>query len=42
MEGLELTAEVHQETPLNIDLGINNEKHDCKIGTAGTCGQEGE
>jgi hypothetical protein len=24
---------IHQETPLNIDLEINNEKQDCKIGT---------
>jgi hypothetical protein len=22
-----------QETPLNIDFGINNERQDCKIGT---------
>jgi hypothetical protein len=24
---------IHQETPLNIDFGINNERQDCKIGT---------
>jgi hypothetical protein len=39
MEGVELTkestliVEIHQETPLNIDLGINKERQDCKIGT---------
>jgi hypothetical protein len=40
MEGVELTAETHREIPLNIDLEINNEKQDCKIGTVcvGTCG----
>jgi hypothetical protein len=26
---------IHQETPLNIDLGINNKRQDCKIGTVG-------
>jgi hypothetical protein len=24
-----------RETPLNIDLNINNERQDCKIGTVG-------
>jgi hypothetical protein len=39
MEGVELTkvkythSGVHGETPLNTDLGINNEKQDSKIRT---------
>jgi hypothetical protein len=40
---------IHQETPLNTDLRINNKRHDRKIGTVlgGTCkrvngGDEGE
>jgi hypothetical protein len=28
-----LTAGMHLKTPLNIDLNINNESQDCKIGT---------
>jgi hypothetical protein len=24
---------VHRETPVNTDVGINNERQDCKIGT---------
>jgi hypothetical protein len=24
---------LYQETPMNIDLGINNKRQDCKIGT---------
>jgi hypothetical protein len=24
---------IHQETPLNIDFGIKNERQDCEIGT---------
>jgi hypothetical protein len=24
---------IHRETPLNIDLNINNERQSCKIGT---------
>jgi hypothetical protein len=30
-----LTVGTHRETPLNIDLEINNERQDCKIGTMG-------
>jgi hypothetical protein len=30
-----LTEGVHGETPLNIDLGINSERQDWKIGTVG-------
>jgi hypothetical protein len=40
-----LTAEIHRETPLNINSDINNKRQDCKIGTVcvwGTCGGEGE
>jgi hypothetical protein len=35
---------IHRETPLNINLDINNERQDCKIGTGGgTCeGDKGE
>jgi hypothetical protein len=50
MEGVEwtkygkLTAGIHQENPLNIDLESNNERQVCKTGTA--CGrylwEEGE
>jgi hypothetical protein len=31
-----VTAGIHQETPLNINFVINNEKQDCEIGTV--CG----
>jgi hypothetical protein len=27
------TSGIHQETPLNTDFGIKNERQDCKIGT---------
>jgi hypothetical protein len=46
-----LTARIHWETPLNIDLDINNKRQDCKIdamcgGGEGTCmrgrGNEGD
>jgi hypothetical protein len=33
---------IHGETPLNNDLGIKNEKQDCKVGIIcvwGTCGR---
>jgi hypothetical protein len=35
---------IHQETPLNIDLEINNKRQDCKIDSVvDTCGRgEGE
>jgi hypothetical protein len=52
MEALELTKVKYthsgdniEKPPLNIDLEINNERQDCKIGTVwtGTCGRgEGE
>jgi hypothetical protein len=25
---------IHRETPLNINLNVNNERQDCKIGIA--------
>jgi hypothetical protein len=28
---------MHQETPLNIDLALNNKRQDCKINTS-VCG----
>jgi hypothetical protein len=32
---------IHRETPLNINLNINNERQDYKIGTVGgTSGRE--
>jgi hypothetical protein len=37
------TSGIHQETPLNTDFGIKNERQDCKIGTGAarhTCGSE--
>jgi hypothetical protein len=30
-------AGTHEETPLNIDLNINNERQDCKIGAVCVC-----
>jgi hypothetical protein len=35
------TVGIHWETPLNINLNINNERHDCKIGTMYVCGGTG-
>jgi hypothetical protein len=37
------TVGIHQEIPLNIDFGVNDERQDSKIGTVcedGTCGRE--
>jgi hypothetical protein len=37
-----LTEGIHQETPFNIDFGINNERQYYKTGTVGegACGRE--
>jgi hypothetical protein len=32
-----ITTGIHEETPLNIDLGINNERQDCKISIEWGC-----
>jgi hypothetical protein len=32
---------IHREPPLNIDLNINNERLDCKIGTVHVVGTSG-
>jgi hypothetical protein len=35
-----LTMGIHWDTPLNINLNINNENQDCKVGTV-CAGEEG-
>jgi hypothetical protein len=37
-----LTVGIHRETPLNINLNINNERQDCKIGTICISGDTSE
>jgi hypothetical protein len=35
------TVGIHQESPLDIDFGIKNERQDFKTGTVSTCGWRG-